>query len=100
MKMPKEKNRYCPKCKKRTPHKITQTKGGGKRNALNEGTRRFEAKRKGYGSFPRKKPENCKRWGVKQTKKMDLRYTCKACKKTSVCSEGFRAKKIEWVTAK
>lgn len=100
MKLPKEKKRYCPKCKKTTVHKVAQTKGGGKRNALNEGTRRFEKKREGYGSFPRKKPEKSKRWGVKQSKKIDLRFTCKTCKYTSMNKKGFRIKKIEWVAAK
>ena len=35
------------------------------------------------------------RYGVKSSKKVDLRFTCKECKKTSVQKAGFRAKKIE-----
>jgi large subunit ribosomal protein L44e len=100
MKMPKERKRYCPKCKKVTLNKISQNKSGGKRNAYNEGTRRFEAKRKGYGSFPRKKPENSKRWGIKQSKKMDLRFTCKECGKAQGIKTAPRMKKIEWVSSK
>jgi large subunit ribosomal protein L44e len=101
MKMPKQIMRYCPTCKKQTEHKVLQVKGGGgKRNVLNLGTRRFERKREGYGSFPRKKPENCKRWGVKLTKKVDLRYQCKDCKKMTIRKRGFRIKKLEMEAAK
>jgi large subunit ribosomal protein L44e len=96
MKLPKETNRYCPKCKKLTAHKISQVKGGRKRGALTHGARRFTRKTQGYGGFPRPKPEKSSRFGIKTTKKIALMYTCKTCKKSTLKKSGFRAKKIEW----
>jgi len=96
MKMPKEVSMYCPKCKKHTKHKVTQVKTGKKRGALKAGARRFDAKIKGYTGFPRPKPEKSKKWGVKLTKKVDLRYKCAVCGKMTACRKGFRIKKLDF----
>ena len=100
MKIPKEINRYCPKCKKVTKHKLVQVKSGKKRGKLTIGARRYERKIEGYTGFPRPKPENSKKWGVKLTKKVDLRYKCEECGKMHMRKKGFRAKKLEMVGAK
>ncbi len=97
MDMPKEVNRYCPKCNKKTKQTVIQVKTGRKRGALTKGARRFESKKKGYGGFPRPKPEKSKKWGVKLTKKLDLRYKCNECGKMNVRKKGFRAKKFQLV---
>lgn len=95
MKMTKETNRYCPKCKKYTTHKISIVKSGKKRGALKAGARRYAAKIAGYGGFPRPKPEKSKKWGVKLTKKVDIRYKCTECGKMTARKKGFRIKKLE-----
>ena len=96
MKMPKEIKKYCPKCKKSTAHKILQVKSGKKRGALKAGARRYAAKIVGYTGFPRPKPEKSKKWGVKLTKKVDLRYKCIVCGKMVARKQGFRVKKLEF----
>ncbi|MHA1872586.1 MAG: hypothetical protein ACTSVB_00620, partial [Candidatus Heimdallarchaeaceae archaeon] len=55
---------------------------------------------KGYTGFPRPKPENSKKWGVKLTKKLDLRYKCSVCGKMTIRKKGFRVKKLELERAK
>ena len=95
MKMPKEVNKYCPKCKKYTKQKVSQVKSGKKRGALKAGARRFAAKTCGYTGFPRPKPEKSKKWGVKLTKKVDLRFKCAECGKMIAAKKGFRIKKLE-----
>jgi len=97
MKMPKEVNRFCPKCNKVTKQKVVQVKSSKKRGALKLGSRRHERRSgvSGYGGYPRPKPENCKRWGIKLTKKVDLRYKCSECGKMTVRKQGFRSKKLE-----
>ena len=95
MKIPKEINRYCPKCKKQTKQKVTQVKTGKKRGALKQGARRFASKTSGYTGFPRPKPEHSKKWGVKLTKKADIRYKCSVCSKMTIRKQGFRVKKLE-----
>ncbi len=95
MKMPKEIKRYCPKCKKVTVHKVIRVKSSKKRGSMSKGARIFNSKLEGYGGFPRPKPEKSKRYGVKATKKVDIRLECKECK-YQVPMEGFRTKKLEF----
>ncbi len=57
------------------------------------GQRRFLRKMKGFGSFPKSNPHD----RAKPTKKLDLRYECKQCKKQHMVGKGFRAKKFELV---
>jgi len=101
MKMPKNKKRYCPYCKKHTDHVVSQTK---KKNpsSLTYGSkvrarRRGQARGKGNrGRYSKPAISKFKMTGAKQTKKTDLRFECKVCKKTHVQRQGFRAKKIEF----
>ncbi len=102
MKMPKQMNRFCKKCKTHTPHKVLMAKRK-QASAMSHGSK-YRARKKGQargfgnlGRFSKPAVTNFKMTGKKQTKKTDLRYTCNTCKKTSVQNGGFRAKKIEFV---
>ena len=102
MKLPKQKKRYCPHCKKHTEQKITQNK---KRNAssLTYGSKiraRRRGKARGFGNLGRySKPAvtKFKMTGKKATKKTDLRFECKECKKQNMQRKGIRAKRVEFV---
>ena len=96
MKIPKVINKYCPKCGKVTPHEVIRVKSSKKRGSLSKGARIFKEKLKGYGGFPRPKPEKSKRYGVKATKKVDIRLKCKECG-YEIPMKGFRTKKLEIV---
>ena len=89
MKVPKKQRIYCPFCKKHTDHIVEQVKKKPRRK-MAKGQRRFLEKLKGYGSFPRPKPDY-----EKATKKLDLRYKCTVCNKKHVKGQGFRVKKFE-----
>ena len=88
MKIPKVINTYCPKCRKYTPHIVILYKPG-KRRSLAEGERRYEAKKKGYGS--KRKPEQKRT--AKITKKQVIKLKCKICGYT-IHKEGIRLKKL------
>ena len=89
MKIPKTINIFCKWCKKHTPHTIEHVKKHAKR-AMSIGERRFQRKMRGYGSFPKPKPE-----GKKPTPRQDLRYRCKDCKHAETRSKTYRVKKFE-----
>lgn len=88
--MPTTQNRYCPYCRKHTPHTVKKVSGR-KKTSASSGQRRFLRKMTGFGSFPKSNPKGRE----KPTKKLDLRYVCKECKKSHVVGKGFRAKKFE-----
>ncbi|NQU78400.1 50S ribosomal protein L44e [Candidatus Woesearchaeota archaeon] len=104
MKLPKLTKRLCPYCRKHTEHKITQAKRrtpnttkpmsyGSKKRARRRGLAR------GFGSlgrYSKKAISAFKMTGKKITKKTDLRYECKECKKMHTQKKGFRSKKIEF----
>jgi large subunit ribosomal protein L44e len=92
MKYPKTVNMYCPKCRKHTEQTVSigSRRARGKARPMSEAQRRFKAKLKGYGSFPRPNPKG----DGKPTKKLDLRFKCKTCGKSHT-KKGFRAKKFE-----
>ena len=89
MKMPRKMNTYCPKCEKHTSHEVERVR---KKPAseLKWGQRRFRRVMRGYGGFPRPKPEGRE----KPTKRIFLRYRCQDCKKAHQ-RPCFRAKKFE-----
>ncbi len=61
---------------------------------------RLRGKARGLGNLGRySKPAvtKFKRAGKKSTKKTDLRYECKVCKKQHTQKKGFRAKRVEFV---
>jgi len=102
MKIRKMMKRYCPKCKKHTEQKVSQSKkktpfsthplakAGKKRRGFGHGfgNRGTRGSKPAIGSF--------KMTGKKSSKKTDFRYECKECKKIWVQKKGFRAKKIEF----
>ncbi|MBW2999086.1 50S ribosomal protein L44e [Candidatus Woesearchaeota archaeon] len=102
MKLPKIVKRLCPHCKKHTEHKVSQTK---KKNAssLTYGSKvraRKRGRARGHGNLGRySKPAvtKFKMTGKKITKKTDLRYACKECKKMHGQKKGFRAKRVEFI---
>jgi len=74
--IPKEINRFCPKCNKHTIQKVSIYKAG-KRRGTAAGERRHALRKKGYGGqkFPKlAKP-------AKTTKKVVQIFTCPECKK-------------------
>jgi len=105
MKIPKTKKRLCPYCKKHTEHKVYNQKTRGL-NATHTQTRgsKVRTKKRGRrtgvgnkGKLSRKAIGSWKMTGAKTSKKTDLRYTCKECKKTHMQSVGKRSKKLELV---
>ena len=101
MKMPKTLKRYCPYCKKHTEHTVSVTKKKSPRS-MTYGSKLRARKRgraRGMGNLGRySKPaiSEFKMTGKKSTKKTDLRYECKVCKKMHMQRQGFRAKKLEF----
>ena len=102
MKLPKQKNRFCPKCRKHTLHKVLQAKKRtrGTSRPLSRGSLARAHKRgedRGCGNHGRySKPPKPKMTGKKQTKKTDLRFECSVCKKQQVQRKGIRVKKVEF----
>lgn len=102
MKIPKAIKRYCPYCKKHTEHKVTQNKKKAA-SSLTYGSKvraRRRGKARGHGNLGRySKPAvtKFKMTGKKTTKKTDLRYECKECKKMHVQYQGIRAKRVEFI---
>jgi len=95
MKIPKKTNRFCPRCKKYTEHKITIVKGGRTRGAMKQGQRRFKDKMRGYGGYPRPRPEKGSKYGAKSTKKQDMRFRCGECNTAQTAKKSIRMKKVE-----
>jgi large subunit ribosomal protein L44e len=101
MKIPKTIKRYCPYCKQHTEHKVTQNKKKAA-SSLTYGSKvraRRRGKARGMGNLGRySKPAvtQFKMTGKKTSKKTDLRYECKSCKKTHMQKKGLRAKRVEF----
>ena len=101
MKIPKEKKRYCPHCKKHTVHKVMQSKKK-QPSSLSYGSKyraRLRGRARGHGNYGRYSKPAITKWkmtGKKGTKKTDLRFECKECKKQQVQKKGIRAKKVEF----
>ncbi|TFF87887.1 MAG: 50S ribosomal protein L44e [Promethearchaeota archaeon] len=74
MKMPREINKYCPKCNTYTKHTVSIYKKRPQRG-LSEGGRRYNRKKKGYGSQPKPIQHN----QAKITKKITPIIRCKKC---------------------
>lgn len=99
MKMPKTTKRFCPYCNVRTDQKIKLVSTGGKRGALKRGGK-VRARLRGLGiGIGNKgkwgsKPANQKhKRKSKTTKKTNIMYTCKVCKKSKYQKKGIRAGK-------
>ena len=105
VKIPKLMKRLCPFCKKHVEVKVTEAKRkglssvhtqskGSKVRMMKRGERRGIGN---YGKSNRPPIARRKMAGKKQSKKVDLRYECKVCKKITGPKSGFRAKKVELV---
>jgi large subunit ribosomal protein L44e len=102
MKIPKLLKRHCPYCKKHTEHKVTQAKKRtpGAARPLAKAAKKRTGFGKGYGNLGRygSRPPvaKFKMTGKKSSKKTDLRYQCKECKKSHTQKKGVRAKRVEF----
>lgn len=101
MKLPKNANRFCPYCRKHTLHGISLNKKKNPRS-MTYGSK-LRARRRGLarglgnrGRYSKPAITKFKMTGKKTSKKTDLRYECKDCKKQHMQSKGFRAKRIEF----
>jgi len=91
MKFPQTIRIYCPNCRKHTLHTVEIAKKRPRRKEA-IGQKIYLKKMRGYGSFPREKPDY-----EKSTKKMDLRFKCTVCGKKHLHGEGWRVKKFQLV---
>ena len=89
MKRPRKLKRYCPHCKKHTIHDVERIKKR-KGSELKQGQRRFRRVMRGYGGFPRPKPEGRE----KTSRRVALRYNCNICHKMHQ-SPSIRARSFE-----
>lgn len=102
MKIPKLMKRLCPYCKKHTEHKVTQAKRRtpGASKPLGKSAKPRTGFGKGFGNkgkYGSKPPiGKFKMTGKKLSKKTDLRYECKECKKSHSQAKGTRAKRVEF----
>ena len=88
MKIPSKVKRYCSHCKSYQTFEVSLVKKR-KASELKWGQRRFRKVTRGYGGFPRPKPEGRE----KPTKKVNLKYRCMKCKK-AVQPPASRSKKF------
>jgi len=102
MKIPKLRKTHCPYCKKHTEHKVSTSKKKSP-SSLTYGSK-IRAKRRGkargtgnLGRYSKPAISKFKLTGAKQSKKTDLKYECKECKKTHLQNKGKRAKRVEFV---
>jgi large subunit ribosomal protein L44e len=100
MKIPKQVNRYCPYCKKKTQHKVSEVSSGHKRGAMKRGGKSRTRKRglwRGKGSLGRYSKPAITKWKrrTKSTTKKVLLYTCLACNKAHQTKKGKRASKLQ-----
>lgn len=105
MNIPKELKHFCPVCKKHTEQRVQSSKKKTPSSAhpLGHGSKyrmAIRGKCTGTGNLGRISKGALSGWkmyGKKTSKKTDLRYTCKICKKASTQRKGFRVKKLELV---
>jgi len=89
MKYPRTLRKYCPKCRSHQKFTVTIYKKG-KERTLNQGLRRVNRKKKGYGSFPKER--------FKKNAKINKRITplleCSVCGKKQY-AQSQRTKRLE-----
>ncbi len=91
MKIPKQLNTFCPKCKSHTRHSVSLYKAG-KRRTLALGELRHAMENRGYGGS--KKP--IQKRLAKVTKKAALKLKCEKCGYI-LSRKGIRLKKADVV---
>lgn len=99
MKFPKKTQRYCPYCNKRTEQTIKLVSTGNKRGTMTRGSlsrAKGRGLNRGIGNKGRwgSKPANSAfKRKTKTTKKTNIMYICKECKKAKYQKKGIRAGK-------
>ena len=99
MKIPKTTKRYCPYCKKKTEQKIKLVSTGGKRGTLTRGgISRAKLRGRGIGignkgKWGSRPPNPQHKRKTKTSKKTNIMYTCKECKKSKYQKKGQRLSK-------
>ena len=104
MKLPKSMKKYCPKCKAKTEHKVSQVKAKTRSGThpLSKGSDsrlRKKGQKRGAGNLGRYSKPPIARWkrtGAKTSKVIALRMECTQCKKSWQTTLG-RSKKVEFV---
>ena len=91
MRVPKTQRRYCKKCNKHTEHKVTLYKKG-KESRMAQGKRRYDRKKKGYGS----QPKEIFRKNAKINKKSTPVYQCQECNRKWY-GKAHRVKRFELI---
>jgi ribosomal protein L44E len=99
MKIPKTTNRFCPYCNKKTEQKIKLMGTGFTRGTLTRGSK-SRAKKRGLGigigntgKWGSKPAQSKHKRKSKTTKKTNIMYACKICKKSKYQKKGKRAGK-------
>jgi len=98
MKKPKKIQRYCPFCRKKTEHKVSEVSTGHKRGAMKKGAKPRIRKRggwRGYGNKGRYSRPTTPKRKTKSTKKTNFLYTCQECKKSHQQKKGKRTGKLQ-----
>lgn len=103
MKLPKIRKTYCKYCKKHTEHEVIESK---KKTPFTAHPQAYGSKirarrrgRMGAGNLGRYSKPALSKWkmtGKKSSKKADIRYKCKVCKKAHTQKQGIRIKKVEF----
>ena len=99
MKKPKQLKKHCKHCKTHTEHKVATVKTG-TASSLKRGSKYRMRKRglnRGFGNqgkTSRGALGSWKRYGVKSSKKINIKYECSTCKKVTIQKTGMRAKKL------
>ena len=99
MKLPKKINRFCPFCKKKTPHKIDLVSTGKKRGTLKYGSlsrAKLRGQNRGPGNQGRYSlpPVKKRKRKTKTTTRKVLIYTCQECKKSKHAKHSRRISKL------
>ncbi|MFX0031906.1 MAG: 50S ribosomal protein L44e [Candidatus Hodarchaeota archaeon] len=89
MKYPRSIQRYCKNCRQHTKHSISIYKKG-KERMLNQGRRRLERKKRGYGSFPKEIFHK----NAKVNKMVTPLLECSVCGKKQY-AKSYRVKRLE-----
>jgi len=100
MKLPKKTNRFCPKCNKKTEHKIDLVSTGVKRGTLKRGSlsraklRNAMPGKGNKGKLGSKKAIKSWKRKTKTTTRKVLIYTCQECKKSKHAKKSKRVSKL------
>jgi len=89
MKFPRTLRRYCPTCRSHHVHNVSLYKKG-KERTLNQGRRRLERKKRGYGSFPKEIFHRNSKINKRSTPLLE----CTECGKKHY-AKSYRVKKFE-----